>query len=115
MPNSPQVLFADARNITVYGFKFEYAQELLNITHSGNIRIIGGSGNYELVSPDDRAIIVIEDSSSIEIQNLARKGMTSEVVFMGKPAKDVTKFWIVDGTVQLPGDYGVLLYKDIKK
>lgn len=82
--------------------------ELLNIINSEDIKLIGGSGNYQLETEKDKAIIVIENSKNILIQNLDRK--SNEIAF-GYPVSDVCKYWMLNGTDKLSGDYGLLFYK----
>ncbi len=108
MKSSPQMLFENAKHVTVYGFKYELTYELLNIINSEDIKLIGGSGNHQLETEIDRAIIVIENSKNILIQNLDRR--SSEIAF-GHPVSDVCKYWMLNGTDKLSGDYGLLFYK----
>ncbi len=108
LPNSPQTLIENAQHVTIYGYKYEFKRELLNIVNSEDVKLIGGSGNYQLDNITDRAIIVIENSKNILIQNLDRK--SSAIVFY-KPVADITKYWILNGNDKVSGDYGVLLYK----
>lgn len=103
LKNSPQTFFNNAKNVTVFGFKYEAAHELLNIINSDSIQLIGGSGNYQLNRTDDKAIIVIQNSKNILIQNQNRQSLAGT---------DITKYWIVSESDSIPGNYGVLLYKD---
>jgi hypothetical protein len=109
MRNSPQTLIDNAKHVTIFGYKYELVRELLNIINSDDIKIIGGSGNYQLEDPNDRAIIVIENSKNILIQNLNRK--SNEEAF-GHPVSDICKYWIVNGEDKISGDYGILQYKN---
>lgn len=108
LPNSPQTLIENAQHVSIYGYKYEFKRELLNIVNSNDIKLIGGSGNYQLDNIADRAIIVIENSKNILIQNLDRK---SSVTVFNNPVADITKYWILNGNDKVSGDYGVLLYK----
>jgi hypothetical protein len=108
LPNSTQTLLENAKHVTVYGFKYELSGELLNIVNCEDIQLIGGSGNYQLEKEVDRAIIVIENSKNVLIQNFNRK--SNEIAF-GKPVIDVCKYWIVNGEEKVSGDFAVLLYK----
>lgn len=103
LKNSPQVLFSNAKNVSVFGFKYEAAHELLNIINSDSIKLTGGSGNYQLDRTDDRAIIVIQNSKNILIQNQNRQSLAGT---------DITKFWIKSESDSISGDFSVLLYKD---
>ena len=72
--NSPQVQINSAKDVTIYGFKFEGTFELLNIFNSKNINLIGGSGNYGLEDTSSRGIIYVDNTSiNILMQNLCRK------------------------------------------
>ncbi len=103
LKNSPQTLFSNTKKVTVFGFKYEAAHELLNIINSDSIQLIGGSGNYQLNRTDDRAIIVIQNSKNILIQNQNRQSLAGT---------DITKFWIKSESDSISGDFSVLLYKD---
>ena len=70
---SPQLLLDHARDVTVVGFKYESPGELLNIIGGEHIRFFGGSGNYNLENPHDRAIIVVENAKDILFQGLVRE------------------------------------------
>jgi hypothetical protein len=100
--NSPQVLFSKAKNVSIYGFKYEGSHELLCVENSDSVQIIGGSGNYDLFRKDDRALVVIKNSKNVSFQNLCRKNSGSA---------DLTKFWIKSEKDSVLGNYGVLSYK----
>lgn len=108
LPNSPQLFFVNSQHISVFGLKIEFTRELLNIIQCNDIKIIGGSGNYQLDNELDRAIIIIEDSKNILIQNMNRKSCEEG---FGEPMTDICKYWILDDKVSVTGDYSVLLYK----
>jgi hypothetical protein len=100
MRRSPQMMIRSCRDVTIHGFKFERPGELLNIIGSSDVTIIGGSGNYSIESPDDRGIIVIENSSGILLANLNRKPQRG-----GIPSS-----WIVDGEDRVTDEYAIVLY-----
>ena len=112
MYNSTQALFENAKHITVFGFKYELSGELMNIINCDDIQLIGGSGNYQLENEADRAIIVIENSKNILIQNFDRKSVKEA---FGRPLKEVGKYWIVNGEEKVTGDFSVVLYKTINR
>ena len=101
--NMPQMMYNNAKNVSVYGLKYEGTCELLNILNSDSIQIIGGSGNYSLENAGDKAIIVINNSKNINIQNVCRKPPGT--------VADITKFWIRSEKDSTSGDYSVLSYK----
>lgn len=103
LKNAPQMLFDNAKNVTVFGYKYEIQRELLNIINSDNIQLIGGSGNYQLSRTDDRAIIYIENSTNILIQNQHR---------LGQGGTDLTTNWILSEHDSASGSSGVLVYKN---
>ncbi len=106
---SPQMLFDQARDVTVVGFKYESPGELLNIIGGERIRFFGGSGNYNLENPNDRAIIMVENAKDILFYSQVRKSMT---VMFNRPVKDFTKYWLINGSQKLSGDVPILLYRD---
>ena len=108
LSNSPQTLIDNAFHVSIYGYKYEFRNVLLNIINSDDIKLIGGSGNYQLDNTDDKAIFVIENSKNIFIQNFDRK--STELIF-NKPVADVTKYWVLNANDKVSADYGVLLYK----
>jgi hypothetical protein len=112
MYNSTQALFENAKHVTVFGFKYELSGELMNIINCDDIQLIGGSGNYQLENEADRAIIVIENSKNILIQNFDRKSVKEA---FGRPLKEVGKYWIVNGEEKVTGDFSVVLYKTINR
>jgi hypothetical protein len=101
--NGPQTMFDHAKNVTIFGYKYEIDRELLNIINSDSIQLIGGSGNYQLYSTNDRAIIYIENSTNILIQNQHR---------LGQGGTDLTTNWILSEHDSSSGNYGVLMYKN---
>ena len=107
LQNSPQSLFQNVHHVAIYGFKYEFNRELINIINSDDVKIVGGSGNYQIDRDDDRAIIVIENSSNILIQNMDIK---SNYKVFDKSVAEMTKYWILNGKDSVSGDYGVLLY-----
>lgn len=106
---SPQVLFDHARDVTVVGFKFEQPSELLNIIGGERFRIFGGSGNYNLENPKDRAIIVVEKGRDILFQSLVRK---SQTIMFDREVKDFAKYWLINESRQLSAAVPILLYRD---
>jgi len=100
--NSPQVQFRNSKKVSVYGFKYESAHELLNIINCDSTQLIGGSGNYQLDRTDDKAIIVIQNSTNILILNQNRQS---------NDGLDITRNWILNDNDSLQGNYAVLLYK----
>ena len=100
--NSPQILISNAKNVTIFGLKHECHQELVDITNSDSIQIIGGSGNTTLDRADYKALIVIKNSKNILIQNICRKPP-------GTP-DDIAKFWIKSEKDSVSAAYGVLSY-----
>ena len=107
--NSPAVLFDNAKHTTINSFKYELPHELVNINNSDSISIIGGSGNFQLTSANDRAIIFIKNSTNILIQNLDRKSLST---WNGNPiSSDITPYWILNGNDKVKSDNSVLMYK----
>jgi hypothetical protein len=109
-PNSPQVSFDAAKNVTVYGFKLEYNYTLLNILNqSEGITLIGGSGNYMLHLDEKGIIEISEDSKNVVIENFNRKHFVNDLT---SPAT-ITN-WIYNGTTIITGDRSVLHYDNFK-
>lgn len=105
LEENPQMVIGDAQNVTIFGFKFELNSELLHINDSSSIRIVGGSGNYQLERSTDTAIIVINRCSNVEVENLVRKSYSSS---------DVTEFWLVNDITRetVTGNaYNLLYYR----
>ncbi len=107
LANSPQSRFKNAKNITVFGFKYESEKELLEIVNSDNIQLIGGSGNYSLQEAADRAIIVIINSTKVLIENFNRKEYSDNNIF------PVNTKWISHNGSLISGDYGVLQFENL--
>jgi hypothetical protein len=106
---SPQMLLDHAHGVTVFGFKYEGPGELLDIIGGDHINFFGGSGNYNLENPNDRAIIVVEDARDILLQSLVRRSITE---MFNRPVKDYTAYWAVNGPRKLPGNVPILLYRE---
>jgi len=106
---SPQVLFDHARDVTVVGFKYEQPSELLNIIGGERLRFFGGSGNYNLENPNNRAIIVVENARDILFQSLVRK---SNMRMFNHAVKDFAQYWLINGARQFSGNIPILLYQD---
>ncbi|WP_310557574.1 T9SS type A sorting domain-containing protein [Flavobacterium sp.] len=102
LDNSPQMKLNNADNITVFGFKYEYKFELINITNCNTVNLIGGSGNHNIISPNDQAIIVISNSENVLIQNFDRKQYETS---------SINTKWIKDNTNTISGDFGILQYE----
>jgi hypothetical protein len=69
----PQVLIRGAANVTWYGFKFENGltdRELMHITDSRNIGILGGAGNYA----GAKTFMSVDRSRDVRVTLLARQG-----------------------------------------
>ena len=106
---SPQLLLDHARDVTVVGFKYESPGELLNIIGGEHIKFFGGSGNYNLENPNDRAIIVVENARDVLFQSLVRRSMKA---MFNKPVPDFTKYWLINGSQKISGDVPLLLDQD---
>jgi len=83
--------------------KFELRRELLSITNARNIAIIGGSGNYGIDNPKDRAIIVITNSSDVLVAGLCKRTV-GKAYLRDKP-------WLIDGTVRVPSESQLGVYE----
>lgn len=90
--------------VTIYGFKYEKESELLHVTSTERLVIIGGSGNYGLKDPDDEAIITIQNTPNVFIGNISRKIQDGEI-----PGKAFLK----DEGLYLPGDAPIVLYSKV--
>lgn len=101
--NSPQIKFINAKNITVHAFKYEFNYELLEIKNSDNIKIYGGSGNYQLMLTTDRALLIILNSTNILLENFDRTEFFTQT-------PPVTSNWILHDGNLVTGDYGILHY-----
>lgn len=108
LANSPQVRFKNARDITVFGFKYEFEKELIEIVNCDRIQLFGGSGNYSLIDASDRAIIVIQNSLNVLIQNFNRKEYSENNIF------PVNTKWILDNKDYITGDFGILQFENTK-
>lgn len=103
MDNSPQVMFNNAKNVSIFGFKYEGDKEVLNVINSDKVKVIGGSGNYSLEdNPDTRAIVVVKNSTNILLQNLVRKS---------EKQSNSSKHWILSDKDAVSYDFGILSYK----
>lgn len=71
MNAGPQVEIRAASKVSIYGFKYEGRHQLLEITDSDHVTVVGGSGGYMLAS--DPAIIRIADTPNHLLANLARR------------------------------------------
>jgi hypothetical protein len=87
----------------VYGLKFESRRELLTINDARNIAILGGSGNYGIDNPEDRAIIVIQNSSDVFLAELCKRTV-GNAYLRDKP-------WLIDGTVRIPSESQLGIYE----
>jgi hypothetical protein len=106
LDNSPQVLLDKAKNVSIFGFKYEYRNELIRIVNaSDSIQIIGGSGNYGLDQSSDEAIIVVRNSKNILIQNMCYKK------YIGTGKTDLTTYWLLSDKDNVSGINSILEYK----
>jgi hypothetical protein len=101
--NSPQIKFLKAKNITVHGFKYEFNYELLEIRNSDNVKIYGGSGNYQLMITTDRALLIILNSTNIFLENIDRTEFFTQT-------PSITSNWILHDSNLITGSYGILHY-----
>lgn len=92
--------------LTIFGFKYEKESELLHVSNTGRLTIIGGSGNYGLKDPDDEAIISIENTPYVFIGNISRRIQDGEI-----PGKAFLR----DGDLSLPGDAPIALYVKVNE
>ncbi|MFC2112525.1 glycosyl hydrolase family 28-related protein [Bacteroidota bacterium] len=91
-------------NVSIFGFKYEKESELLHVSNTGSLTIIGGSGNYGLKDPDDDAIITITNTPNVFIGNISRKVQTGEIS---------GKSFLTDGKISLPGDAPIVMYSKL--
>lgn len=91
--------------VVIFGFKYEKESELLHVSNTGSLNIIGGSGNYGLKDPDDAAIITITNTPNVFIGNISRKIQDGEIS---------GKSFLQDGELLLPGDVPIVMYSKRK-
>jgi hypothetical protein len=110
--NNPQVVISNAKNVTLYGFKYERADwyDLLDIENSSNIGVIGGAGNYSVTRGDQ--MFLVKDSAAVAITNQLRKGSTSGgspmLVVDGQTLVDYNDPWIRTYLLGRPKLFGSL-------
>ena len=92
-----------AKNVAIYGIKYEEQNQLLKIKDSTNVSITGGYGYYTIIDNVD-ALIDIENSAQIYLAGLARNSMRK---YDERPGK----YWLINGTETLSDDYDILLYR----
>jgi hypothetical protein len=100
--SSPMVYIRNSENVNFYSVKFEATKELVRITDSEKIQIIGSFGLSGLDFPEDEGMYVLENSENIYMANLNRRPNADEL-------KD--KNWIVNGDERITDDYSLLIYK----
>lgn len=91
-----------ANNVSIYGIKFEEQNQLMKITDSSNISVLGGSGYYTVVDNID-SIISISNSKNIYFAGIGRTPMQKYV------ERD-NKHWLINGKDSILDDNDIILY-----
>ncbi|WP_445749967.1 MULTISPECIES: glycosyl hydrolase family 28-related protein, partial [Bacteroidota] len=109
---SPKMLVKNAKNLTIFGFKYEGPAELLHIVDSDNIEICGGAGNYFMDREGDQSIIKIINSTNILLRTMSRKTKHGQYIFgRDYPVNDITQFWLTDSGTEVSPYYAILWYQ----
>lgn len=100
--HSPQAEIRKANNIKIYGLKYENQDQLLRMSDSRHVWMFGGSGNYSILNPNDKAIIELNNVDDVNIFHLNRKPKsTSELT---------NALWIQNGSEEISDDDPVVAY-----
>ena len=89
--------------VSIRGFKYEMQGELLYVSDTDSLEILGGSGNYGICDSNDHSIFRIENTSSVYLANLSRSKVSAEVE---------DKFFVDDDHFSVTDDVPITFYSN---